>query len=546
MFTAFGLFHLQESLYAQCLSPISIYPFQEDFEAGPAGWVSGGTNSDWVLGTPSKPVIANAASGNNCWITGGLNTSFYSYGERSWVMSPCFDLSTLTKPVVSFSAFWDTEYLYDGANFQYSIDGGNSWRTLGAFSEPDNCLDQNWYNVNSVTNLSGITNDNQGWAGTTQNTSGSCRGGHGSGQWMEAKHCLAVVAGQSQVLFRFTFGSGTTCNDYDGFAFDLFRIEEATAVPYNFTWHCVANNVVQFNDTISTCHTYWNWNFGDPGSSGNTSNLQSPQHTYSAPGTYSVTLFAGNECIPDVSASVSIFILDITTTSTPETCINAKDGTAAVQVIGSPSVNLYTWNTDPIQNTATATGLGAGDYAVNITTANACDVDATVRVEIGPDAFPVVELGNDTTLCPGSSILLQAGNFQAYKWQDSSAQSSFVVESGGMYSVRITNSAGCTTSDSIFISEDCLNELVFPNAFTPNEDGINEIFLPLGSEVSTYDLRIFNRWGQLIFETDDQNKGWDGRFHGRAQQDGIYLYKVSYGIRTGEEKARTGKLVLIR
>ncbi|MBL0256907.1 MAG: gliding motility-associated C-terminal domain-containing protein [Bacteroidetes bacterium] len=94
--------------------------------------------------------------------------------------------------------------------------------------------------------------------------------------------------------------------------------------------------------------------------------------------------------------------------------------------------------------------------------------------------------------------------------------------------------------------KDCLNELVFPNAFTPNEDGINEIFLPLGSEVSTYDLRIFNRWGQLIFETDDQNKGWDGRFHGRAQQDGIYLYKVSYGIRSGEEKARTGKLVLIR
>ncbi|HRH67412.1 MAG TPA: gliding motility-associated C-terminal domain-containing protein [Bacteroidia bacterium] len=521
------------------------YPYREDFESGTGSWTAGGTNTDWVMGTPSKAVINSAASGNNCWITGGLTTAFYNYGERSWVMSPCFDFSGLVKPMVTVSVFWDTEYLYDGANLQYSTDGF-TWKTIGSVSEPDNCVNQNWYNVNSVTNLSGLTNNNQGWAGTVQSTSGSCRGGHGSGGWMEAKHCLSELAGQSQVIFRFIFGSGTTCNDYDGFAFDLFKIEETPAVPFTIARNCIASNVVEFDDAGAACHTFWNWNFGDPASASNTSNLQSPQHTFTAPGKYTVTLYSGNECTPEVSATTDVYILFVSTSSTPETCVNAKDGTASVHVSGSPAISQYTWNTDPIQTTATAVGLSAGQYAVNITAANSCAADAHIDVLIGPDAFPRPDLGPDSTLCPGSFIFLDAGNYQSFLWQDSSALQSYVVEKAGLYTVRITNSAGCTGSDTIQISEDCLNDIVFPNAFTPNGDQVNDLFLPVGSEISNYNLSIYNRWGQLMYETNDQNAGWDGTLSGRRQEAAVYLFKAGYSVRSGDVKEKTGKLILIR
>ncbi len=542
---ALDLFLMQTVSFGQCGVPVSSYPYAEDFESGPAGWTSGGSNSDWALGTPSKSVISSAASGTQCWITGGLVTPFYNYGERSWVKSPCFDLSSLIKPVLIVSIFWDTEYLYDGANLQYSTDGGLSWRTLGSYSEPDNCVDQNWYNVNNVTNLGGMTNGTQGWAGTVQNTSGSCRGGHGSGEWKTAKHCLSELNGQTQVIFRFIFGSGTTCNDYDGFAFDQFRIEEATAVPFSYSWSCGSGNTIQFSDTTG-CHTHWSWNFNDPGSVSNTSTEQNPQHTFSGPGKYTVTLFSGNDCLPEVSSNTEITILSAAMSSTPETCVNSKDGTASVQVSGSTGVSLYTWDTDPIQNTTTAIGLSSGDYSVLVSTADACDVNATVNVPIGPDAFPLVDLGNDTTLCPGSLFILDAGNFQSYLWQDASTQEKFIVDRGGKYSVKIVNNAGCTTSDSIEIIEDCLNDIIFPNAFTPNQDGKNEEFIPSGSELSNYNLKIFNRWGQLIFETENQFTGWDGKYRGKLQEEGVYVYKAQYSVRQGDIVEKKGKLVLLR
>ena len=103
--------------YSQCSAIINSFPYQESFEAGTANWVSLGANNDWAWGTPTKPTINSAGAGTKCWIAGGLTTSFYNLGEKSWVQSPCFDLSTIDKPYITFLVFWDTEYNYDGEKF---------------------------------------------------------------------------------------------------------------------------------------------------------------------------------------------------------------------------------------------------------------------------------------------------------------------------------------------------------------------------------------------------------------------------------------------
>jgi hypothetical protein len=220
---------------AQCGSPISSFPYNEGFEASDGGWTPGGTGSDWAWGTPSKLVINTAGSGINCWIAGGLTGNSYTNGEASWLQSPCFDFTSLQYPLIDFKVFWETEQQFDGASLQYSIDNGNSWSTVGSANDPVNCLNQAWYNQSPVTYLSPLTTNRQGWSGNVQATSGSCRGGNGSGSWVTARHTMPYLAGQSSVIFRFIFGAGTICNNYSGFAIDDIKIQEAPPNDADFT-----------------------------------------------------------------------------------------------------------------------------------------------------------------------------------------------------------------------------------------------------------------------------------------------------------------------
>lgn len=68
--------------------------------------------------------------------------------------------------------------------------------------------------------------------------------------------------------------------------------------------------------------------------------------------------------------------------------------------------------------------------------------------------------------------------------------------------------------------------LFIPNAFTPNGDGINETFAPKGQSIQVFNMKIFNRWGELLYETDSMEKGWDGQYQGVLSQQDVYIYKI--------------------
>jgi len=152
----------------------------------------------------------------------------------------------------------------------------------------------------------------------------------------------------------------------------------------------------------------------------------------------------------------------------------------------------------------------------------ACDMDA-----------PNVFLGNDTTLSIGDSFTLDAGNPGSdYSW--STGQISQSIELKELIADTtvwvVVDRNGCLSGDtiSIGIEENIVKlQLYFPNAFSPNGDGNNDVFAAIGptDDVSLYQLIIFNRWGQQIFENNDPNEGWDG---GDPHQSGVYIYKVTY------------------
>ncbi len=164
--------------------------------------------------------------------------------------------------------------------------------------------------------------------------------------------------------------------------------------------------------------------------------------------------------------------------------------------------------------------------------------------------YPVVNLNADTLLCPGSlhSILnLTYNPAYTYLWNTGSTQASILVDTPGVYYLTGYNGE-CATTDSITIYKSCY--LNIPNVFTPNSDGLNDQFFPrqlLSRQVTKFKMQIFNRWGQIIFETTNiYGRGWDGDFNGLAQPGGVYVYLIEAEFANSTAEKYQGNVTLLR
>jgi len=230
----------------------------------------------------------------------------------------------------------------------------------------------------------------------------------------------------------------------------------------------------------------WAWTFGD----GGTSTLQIPgTYCYTTPGTYSVTLVATSA-------------VGCTTTTT--------------------LANYVTVNPNPLA------GFTAGPQPTTIfnstlTFADLSSLDAiTWNWNFGD--------GNTST---------QQNPVHEYSWQDSGT---YVV------TLIITNQFGCvdTIQDIIFIAPDYT--FYAPNGFTPNNDGHNDLWFCEGIGVYNFHVRIFDRWGSMIWESFDMNTGWDGKANGgsKVAQEDVYVWRVDIDDINGKPHTYVGNVSLIR
>ncbi|HZG01757.1 MAG TPA: gliding motility-associated C-terminal domain-containing protein, partial [Chitinophagales bacterium] len=144
-----------------------------------------------------------------------------------------------------------------------------------------------------------------------------------------------------------------------------------------------------------------------------------------------------------------------------------------------------------------------GSYQIGlVVTDSLCGMDSLSN-EVTINSYPVVDIGNDTLLCPGESITLDAGNpGMAYQWSNGATTQTLnlQIDQTSILAVSVDN-AGCTATDQIMIAMNC--SMMFPNAFSPNRDGVNDMFLPRLVNMETYSMRIYNRWGELVYAIDD-------------------------------------------
>ena len=115
------------------------------------------------------------------------------------------------------------------------------------------------------------------------------------------------------------------------------------------------------------------------------------------------------------------------------------------------------------------------------------------------------------------------------------------------YVVHVMSIYGCLSTDSIVVYVDNTNPEFIPSGFTPNGDGLNDVFMPTKLKYQKLvDFRIYNRWGTLIFQTSDPKKGWDGTYNGVPQDIGVYSYEIITAHSDGANKVYKGNVTLIR
>lgn len=255
-------------------------------------------------------------------------------------------------------------------------------------------------------------------------------------------------------------------------------------------------------------------------------------------------------------------------------CNPAGFGTAPIKILAQPDVPSVTsgyvcgegnvtltaaalgtinWYTEPglinqvsIGTTFSTYVTGSTQYYVT-NKVGACESEAAIASAV-VSAIPLKPyLGRDTSICANDRLVLNAGNYNNYLWQDGSANSTYTVTTTGLYKVIVSTGIGCSDSASINITvlDDCF-DIVFPSGFAPN--GVNRTFGALGNlfPISNYTLRIYNRYGQVIFASSDPAQRWDGTFKGQPVNMGTYTYIASYVYKNRMERVKKGTITVIR
>ena len=219
----------------------------------------------------------------------------------------------------------------------------------------------------------------------------------------------------------------------------------------------------------------------------------------------------------------------------------------------------YIWSTGDSTPTLNIIPTQNEEYRVLVLDTSGCKNYDTVLVEVR--SYPQLELGQDTLICKGDPYQINATSTATnFNWSPADGISATNVLSpvfqstvSQTYTVTAWDAANCPVYDTLSIEvENCSSYIHIPQAFSPNGDGINDHFTLFTNNIAEYEIRIFNRWGEMVYrsgdlqETNNLDKGWDGFYRGEAQNAGVFVYYLIGKTNNGETIERKGDITLIR
>ena len=242
----------------------------------------------------------------------------------------------------------------------------------------------------------------------------------------------------------------------------------------------------------------------------------------------------------------SVIITNLTVQEKPKPVLGADRNICEGQsiILDPGKFETYLWQ--DLSTTRQHTVTKPGTYLVTVT--NTFNCKASARVIIRNIAKqPANFLPYDQDLCSGNVLKINVPGYKTYSWNTGASARNIDIRTAGNYYLTVTSFDNCVGTDTITVREINCIPIGIPNSFTPNNDGRNDHFNPtINTEIQDYQLRIYNRVGQLIFQTRDHTTGWDGRFKGQQQSSDNYIYQVSFRNMEGKRFEYKGSLLLIR
>jgi len=213
-----------------------------------------------------------------------------------------------------------------------------------------------------------------------------------------------------------------------------------------------------------------------------------------------------------------------------------------------PFMRSYLWNTGATDQNILVNE--EGKYAVFLVDTNGCERADSLYIDV--TTSPSIYIGDDTTICVRSTVNIGVDElFSNYQWNNGESTSRIIVEKFGTYILTVTDKMGCKGRDSLQITVDpnaLPNDLFFPNAFSPNQDGLNDYF-PYTLDIAQpeYWVKIFNRWGEKLFDSQSNNsQHWDGIYQGGILRPEAYMYLVEYRGCDGNYRRASGTVTLLK
>ncbi|MCF8464112.1 MAG: gliding motility-associated C-terminal domain-containing protein [Flavobacteriales bacterium] len=292
-----------------------------------------------------------------------------------------------------------------------------------------------------------------------------------------------------------------------------------------------------------------------------------------APGAYTLTVTDANNCVSDTTLSVLEplpLILDLS--SGADTCL-LKNGAVLAEMRGGTTPYSYRWNNlggdsanyfvDHINKFSVISNLSHGDYSVLVTDSNGCEIDGAISVSLIPP--PIAGLTSRSKPEEFVNPDVQFENLSTasltYEWHFGDGEVSYeehpwhTYDTSGVFLVMLVShndpQYGCSDTAFFYMEVDPFFTFYIPSGFTPDADGLNDTWGPVGQsfEIESYNVKIFDRWGGLVWQTDNPDKQWDGLDQGSLKEvkQGMYVYVFTMKkFNTFEPKTISGTVTLYR
>ena len=362
------------------------------------------------------------------------------------------------------------------------------------------------------------------------------------------------------------------------FQFNVSQCVEDVASGF-FPTVCGTEDVL-FNST-SNHATYYYWDFGVDSITSDTSTEENPTYSYPGPGNYDVTLIVNKGLTCADTSTMSIIVPQLNAEyDYQRVCIFDSVSFSDSSTYDTYSGNIISWwwdfndgTTDSVQNPAHIFSDSLNSDKVNynvsliITTDKGCTDTIIYAIDFYP--FPnvnaTVNTGDYGWVSIGESVQLLSTGALGYVWTPADGLNSnviynplatingsnpYIVDGTSydsiIYVVSGASPDGCLNNDTVVLRV-AVPAVAIPNVFTPNNDGQNDVLYLLSVGVEELiEFKIFNRWGEVIFETQDKKEGWDGTFKSKPQEVGNYAYYYKVKTIGGDTREGHGDVALLR